>query len=82
VSRKGFNLLEMLIGVVTIMMIIAVAAPIICRKLGIEENKSIILNNGQYTIIIIDGCEYIQLQIGGTLTHKGNCTNYSGHLPK
>lgn len=29
--------------------------------------------------VVIDGCQYIMLVGGGTLTHKGNCTNAIHH---
>lgn len=43
------------------------------------------VGNG-YSVIVIDGCEYIEYDNGGiastqvhTLTHKGNCKNWEGH---
>ena len=37
---------------------------------------------GDYTIVVIDGCEYLEYRKGGgesavySLTHKGNCKNH------
>ena len=37
---------------------------------------------GDYTIVVIDGCEYLEYRRGGgesavySLTHKGNCNNH------
>jgi len=50
-----------------------------CSVEGGTETGSI----GDYSIKVIDGCEYIELDMGGgntrvyTLTHKGNCNSNS-----
>ena len=49
-----------------------------CSVEGGTETGSI----GDYSIKVIDGCEYIELDEGGgntrvySLTHKGNCINH------
>lgn len=31
--------------------------------------------NDRPNILVIDGCEYVSVHMGGEIAHKGNCTN-------
>ena len=34
------------------------------------------VENSQYSIVVIDSCEYIKYYYYGTFVHKGNCKNH------
>jgi prepilin-type N-terminal cleavage/methylation domain-containing protein len=82
-NKKGFTLIEMFIVLSIIGIVVAVLIPVAC---GDKKNRTY-KNNTQYTervdhnedsteeytIITIDGCEYIKT--GNILTHKANCKN-------
>jgi hypothetical protein len=58
--------------------IVCIIGMVSCSVQGGTENGSI----GDYSIKVIDGCEYIELDMGlgntrvYSLTHKGNCNNH------
>ena len=58
--------------------IVCIIAMASCSVQGGTETGSI----GDYSIKVIDGCEYIELDMGRgntrvySLTHKGNCNNH------
>jgi hypothetical protein len=53
-----------------------------CSHEGGHEGGTETRTIGDYSIKVIDGCEYIELDKGGgshriySLTHKGNCINH------
>jgi hypothetical protein len=58
--------------------IVCIIGMVSCSVKGGTETGSI----GDYSIKVIDGCEYIELDMGRgktrvySLTHKGNCNNH------
>ena len=55
-------MIKLLIGIITIGMITS------CNNQPIFVSKD-------FEVIQIEGCQYIEKQSNGTITHKGNCNN-------